>query len=52
MLGVLADHKGARTVTALAELAPAGQFAITLIGRAERGLPAASPALPQRDRRL
>jgi GT2 family glycosyltransferase/glycosyltransferase involved in cell wall biosynthesis len=42
VLGVLADHKGARTVTALAELAPAGQFAITLIGRSERAAPAAA----------
>ncbi len=42
VLGVLADHKGARTVTALAELAPAGQFAITLIGKSERAFPAAA----------
>ncbi len=42
VLGVLADHKGARTVTALAELAPAGQFAITLIGRSERAIPPAA----------
>ena len=40
VLGVLADHKGARTVTALAELAPPGRFAITLIGKSERGIPA------------
>ncbi len=39
VLGVLADHKGARTVTALAELAPAGQFAITVIGKSERAIP-------------
>jgi GT2 family glycosyltransferase/glycosyltransferase involved in cell wall biosynthesis len=39
VLGVLADHKGARTVTALAELAPADQFAITLIGKSERAIP-------------
>lgn len=42
VLGVLADHKGARVVTALAELVPAGQVAITLIGRAERGVPPAA----------
>ncbi len=42
VLGVLADHKGARAVTALAELVPAGQVAITLIGRAERGVPLAA----------
>jgi GT2 family glycosyltransferase len=42
VLGVLADHKGARTVTALAELAPPGRFAITLIGNSERGIPAAA----------
>jgi glycosyltransferase involved in cell wall biosynthesis len=36
---VLADHKGARAVTALAELAPPGRFAITLIGHAERAFP-------------
>ncbi|MBW4023819.1 MAG: glycosyltransferase [Proteobacteria bacterium] len=39
VLGVLADHKGARTVTALAELAARGRFAITLIGRSERPCP-------------
>ena len=44
VLGVLADHKGARTVTALAELAPAGQFAITLIGKSERAIPPAARA--------
>jgi GT2 family glycosyltransferase len=42
VLGVLADHKGARTVTALAELAPPGQFAITVIGRSERAIPPAA----------
>jgi GT2 family glycosyltransferase/glycosyltransferase involved in cell wall biosynthesis len=39
VLGVLADHKGARTVLTLAELAPPGRFAITLIGRSERAVP-------------
>jgi GT2 family glycosyltransferase/glycosyltransferase involved in cell wall biosynthesis len=39
VLGVLADHKGARAVTALAELAPPGRFAITLIGKSERAFP-------------
>jgi GT2 family glycosyltransferase/glycosyltransferase involved in cell wall biosynthesis len=39
VLGVLARHKGARHVTAVAELAPHGTLAITLIGRAEHPLP-------------
>ena len=39
VLGVLADHKGAQSVVALAELAPPGRLAITLIGKAERGIP-------------
>jgi GT2 family glycosyltransferase/glycosyltransferase involved in cell wall biosynthesis len=42
VLGVLADHKGARAVTALAELAPPGRLAITLIGHAERAFPPAA----------
>jgi GT2 family glycosyltransferase/glycosyltransferase involved in cell wall biosynthesis len=40
VLGVLADHKGARAVTTFAELAPVGRFAITLIGKSERAIPA------------
>ncbi|WP_419759112.1 glycosyltransferase [Acidisoma sp.] len=39
VLGVLADHKGAPMVTALAELATPEQFAITLIGKSERATP-------------
>ncbi|HEX3984190.1 MAG TPA: glycosyltransferase, partial [Acidisoma sp.] len=38
VLGVLADHKGARSVMAVAELAPAERFAVTLIGKSERGI--------------
>jgi GT2 family glycosyltransferase/glycosyltransferase involved in cell wall biosynthesis len=39
VLGVLADHKGARAVTTVAERAEAGQFVITLIGKSERAIP-------------
>lgn len=42
VLGVLADHKGAPRVTALAETAEPGRIAITLIGKAERPIPAAA----------
>ncbi|HTI03170.1 MAG TPA: glycosyltransferase [Acidisoma sp.] len=42
VLGVLADHKGAPLVTALAETAEPGRIAITLIGKAERSIPAAA----------
>jgi glycosyltransferase involved in cell wall biosynthesis len=43
VLGVLADHKGARTVAALAELADAAAIEIHLIGYAEDNFP--KPAL-------
>jgi GT2 family glycosyltransferase/glycosyltransferase involved in cell wall biosynthesis len=36
LLGVLAGHKGAASVEAVAEFAPPGQLAITLIGQTER----------------
>lgn len=42
VLGVLADHKGAPRVTALAETTEPGRIAITLIGKAERPIPAAA----------
>ncbi|GAB0117043.1 glycosyltransferase [Acidisoma sp. 7E03] len=42
VLGVLADHKGAPRVTALAETAEPGRLAITLIGKAERPIPTAA----------
>lgn len=42
VLGVLADHKGAPLVTALAETAEPGRIAITLIGKSERAIPAAA----------
>jgi GT2 family glycosyltransferase/glycosyltransferase involved in cell wall biosynthesis len=39
LLGVLAGHKGAAAVAAVAELMPPGRLAITLIGEAERPFP-------------
>jgi GT2 family glycosyltransferase/glycosyltransferase involved in cell wall biosynthesis len=44
VLGVLADHKGARSVMALAELTTAERLAVTLIGKSERGIPQAARA--------
>ncbi|MCB8881579.1 glycosyltransferase [Acidisoma cellulosilytica] len=45
VLGVLADHKGAQNVLAVAELASADRLAITLIGKSERGIPEAARAV-------
>lgn len=48
LLGVLADHKGARSVMAVAELATAERLSLTLIGKSERGIPeAARPTLSE-----
>jgi GT2 family glycosyltransferase/glycosyltransferase involved in cell wall biosynthesis len=43
LLGILADHKGARTVASVAEATDAKSFAFHLIGRTEENFPA--PAL-------
>ncbi|MCB8876452.1 glycosyltransferase [Acidisoma silvae] len=45
VIGVLADHKGAQNVLALAESVIPARLAITVIGKVERGIPDAARAV-------
>ena len=52
VMGVLANHKGARIVASVAEAAEPGSLAIHLIGHSEKSFPEAGAGLIARDRQI